>query len=121
MVIASAITPTDPVLANSITQGRFADKHVPVNVRNIIVAESGANDGLGYPFIYLALNLILYPDPQYENFDSLRGAIGNWFLEVRLLVLLLPLLTDLAPADAPPCSLPRSGSTRLPFPSWRGW
>ena len=60
MVIASCVTPTDPVLANSITKGRFADKHVPIHVRNIIVAESGANDGLGFPFIYLALFLLLW-------------------------------------------------------------
>ena len=42
LCLAAAVTPTDPVLANSITKGRFAEKHVPANVRNILVAESGA-------------------------------------------------------------------------------
>lgn len=45
LAVAAAVTPTDPVLANSITKGRFAEKHVPSNVRDIIVAEAGANDG----------------------------------------------------------------------------
>lgn len=46
------------MLAASITKGRYAEKHVPSNVRNLIVAESGANDGLGFPFIYLAIYLM---------------------------------------------------------------
>lgn len=55
-----SFTATDPVLANSITKGRFAESHVPRHVRDIIVAESGANDGLGVPFIYVrALRLRL--------------------------------------------------------------
>ena len=33
LCIASAVTPTDPVLANSITTGHYAEKHVPENVR----------------------------------------------------------------------------------------
>ncbi|KAG0169125.1 hypothetical protein DFQ30_003944 [Apophysomyces sp. BC1015] len=61
LMIASCFTPTDPVLANSIVQGRFAETHVPANVRNIISAESGANDGLGYPFLFLAILLMDMP------------------------------------------------------------
>ncbi|GAA5800593.1 hypothetical protein HPULCUR_006029 [Helicostylum pulchrum] len=58
LMIASCFTPTDPVLANSIVQGYFAEQHVPRNIRNLIMAESGANDGLGYPFLFLAIYLI---------------------------------------------------------------
>ncbi|CDS13205.1 hypothetical protein LRAMOSA05383 [Lichtheimia ramosa] len=61
LMIASCFTPTDPVLANSIVQGHFAEKYVPSHVRNIIVAESGANDGLGYPFLFIAMFLIQMP------------------------------------------------------------
>ncbi|CCO28971.1 Na(+)/H(+) antiporter [Rhizoctonia solani AG-1 IB] len=53
LLISACITPTDPVLANSITKGRYAEESVSPGVRDIIVAESGANDGLGYPFIFL--------------------------------------------------------------------
>lgn len=45
LIIASCVTPTDPVLCNSIVKGKFAEKHVPEALRNIISAESGANDG----------------------------------------------------------------------------
>ena len=41
------LRPTDPVLAASIVRGRYAEKHVARNVRDIVSAESGANDGLG--------------------------------------------------------------------------
>ncbi|OAA67840.1 cation/H+ exchanger [Niveomyces insectorum RCEF 264] len=60
LVIGSCVTPTDPVLSNVIVKGRFADQHVPVDLQQIIIAESGANDGLGYPFLFLALYLIQY-------------------------------------------------------------
>lgn len=76
LCISAAITPTDPVLANSITKGRFADKHVPGNLKNIILAESGANDGLGFPFLFLALYLL------YRNGEdagtSVGTEIGRW-------------------------------------------
>lgn len=49
LVIAATVTPTDPVLSNAIVKGRYAEQHVDPNIRNLISAESGANDGLGYP------------------------------------------------------------------------
>lgn len=58
LVIASCATPTDPVLSNSIVKGSFADQHVSPRLRNIISAESGANDGFGYPFLFLAVYLL---------------------------------------------------------------
>ncbi|ODQ50175.1 hypothetical protein SAICODRAFT_10227 [Saitoella complicata NRRL Y-17804] len=72
LVIAACVTPTDPILANSIVRGRFAEKYVAPHLRNIISAESGANDGFGYPFLFLATYLIKY--------DSGK-AIGMWFYE----------------------------------------
>ncbi|KAJ2010323.1 hypothetical protein IWW57_006979, partial [Coemansia sp. S610] len=60
LLIASCVAPTDPVLANSIVRGKFAEAKVPQHVRNIISAESGANDGLGYPYLYLALYLLKF-------------------------------------------------------------
>ena len=54
------MTPTDPVLSNSIVKGKFADKNVPKDLQKIIVAESGANDGLGYPFLFVALYFVKY-------------------------------------------------------------
>ncbi|KAJ1949313.1 hypothetical protein EC988_004821 [Linderina pennispora] len=75
MLIASCVAPTDPVLANSIVKGKFAEAKVPQHVRNIISAESGANDGLGYPYLYLALYLLKF---------GTREALTRWFVVVIL-------------------------------------
>lgn len=74
LVIASCITPTDPVLANSIVKGRFAEKHVPAHVRDIISAESGANDGLGFPYLFFAIFMLEYSTP--------REALGEWVMMI---------------------------------------
>ncbi|KAJ2486400.1 hypothetical protein EV174_001151, partial [Coemansia sp. RSA 2320] len=58
LAIGACIAPTDPVLANAILKGMFAESHVPLRLRNILTAESGANDGLGYPFLFFALYLM---------------------------------------------------------------
>jgi NhaP-type Na+/H+ or K+/H+ antiporter len=57
---AACVTATDPVLASSVVgKGKFA-KRVPKHLRDILSAESGCNDGMAFPFIYLALYLIDY-------------------------------------------------------------
>lgn len=79
LAIGACVTPTDPVLSNSIVKGKFADKNIPKALQKIIVAESGANDGLGYPFLFLALYLI-----RYNGSEGMQGAghgIGLWFGE----------------------------------------
>jgi NhaP-type Na+/H+ or K+/H+ antiporter len=75
VLIGAAITPTDPVLASNIVTGKFAEKHLPENVRNLLSAESGLNDGLAYPFVFLPL-LFLRPDTNHE--------IARWFGRVWL-------------------------------------
>ncbi|EST07866.1 Cation/H+ exchanger [Kalmanozyma brasiliensis GHG001] len=87
LCIAAAVTPTDPVLANSITTGRYAEKHVPANVRNIIVAESGANDGLGFPFLYLAIYLLARTGE--DKGYSVGKEIGRWMYAVVVYQILL--------------------------------
>ncbi|CAG8699366.1 4665_t:CDS:10 [Acaulospora morrowiae] len=69
LCIASCVAPTDPVLANSIMKGKFAEKYVPTHLRDILSAESGANDCLGFPFLYLAMYLIK---------TSTGPALGEW-------------------------------------------
>ncbi|CAG8580689.1 7008_t:CDS:2, partial [Dentiscutata heterogama] len=46
------------ILANSVVQGSFAEKHIPPNVRHLLSAESGVNDGMGFPFLFFALFLL---------------------------------------------------------------
>ncbi|KAM0280470.1 hypothetical protein ACHAQH_004049 [Verticillium albo-atrum] len=60
MIIAACITPTDPILSATVLEGRFADQNVPRSLRDLIIAESGANDGLGYLFLFFALNIVKY-------------------------------------------------------------
>ncbi|RUS26583.1 Sodium/hydrogen exchanger family-domain-containing protein [Jimgerdemannia flammicorona] len=82
LAIAACITPTDPILANSVVKGRFAEKHVPTHVQNVLSAESGANDGMGFPFLYIALFFLREP-------DSPGGNIGRWFYLTWLYQILL--------------------------------
>ncbi|KAI9848333.1 MAG: hypothetical protein M1837_000597 [Sclerophora amabilis] len=57
---AACVTATDPVLASSVVgKGKFA-KRIPKHLRDLLSAESGCNDGMAFPFIYLALYLIHY-------------------------------------------------------------
>ena len=54
------------------TGGKYAKDHVPEKLRNILSAESAANDGMAYPFLTLSLYLILD--------SSWRAAIKDWIL-----------------------------------------
>lgn len=60
LAVGSCVTPTDPVLSNVVLKGKFADRYVPKELQHLIIAESGTNDGLGYPFLFFALYLIKY-------------------------------------------------------------
>jgi NhaP-type Na+/H+ or K+/H+ antiporter len=50
---------------------------VPLSVRNIIVAEAGANDGLGFPFLFIPLYLILIHEPTHP-WHTVGGAVLEW-------------------------------------------
>ncbi|MBW0528732.1 hypothetical protein O181_068447, partial [Austropuccinia psidii MF-1] len=84
LVVAAAVTPTDPILAASVVgKGKYAQKHVPAHLRHLLQAESGCNDGAAFPFLFLALFLLLRDE------TSLTKVIGNWFLLVILYQILL--------------------------------
>lgn len=58
LVVAACVTATDPVLASSVVgKGKFA-KRVPKHLRDLLSAESGCNDGMAFPFVYLSIYLI---------------------------------------------------------------
>jgi NhaP-type Na+/H+ or K+/H+ antiporter len=79
MVVGACITATDPVLANNIVKGKFADKNIPKELQDIVIAESGANDGLGYPFVFLPLYLIKYV---VEGGKGSTGNVGTAFKDL---------------------------------------
>ncbi|MGE0226808.1 MAG: cation:proton antiporter, partial [Acetobacteraceae bacterium] len=57
LMIAAAITPTDPVLSAPVLTGRLAETAVPPDVRHSLTAESGINDGLALPLVLLMILL----------------------------------------------------------------
>ncbi len=80
--LGACVTPTDPVLSNSIVKGKFADKNIPGPLQKIIIAESGANDGLGYPFLFLGLYLLKFTAHGGAGTTGGAGkAMGLWFGE----------------------------------------
>ncbi|KAI9568563.1 Sodium/hydrogen exchanger family-domain-containing protein [Boletus coccyginus] len=76
LAVGACLTPTDPILAAAVVGGKYANKHVPAHIRRLLSAECGCNDGAAYPFLFIALYLIL---------DSTPGhAIEDWFLYLWL-------------------------------------
>jgi NhaP-type Na+/H+ or K+/H+ antiporter len=72
LAIGACVTPTDPVLSAVIVKGKFADHNIPKDLQNLIIAESGTNDGLGYPFLFFALYLI-----KYVGLGATSGGVGD--------------------------------------------
>jgi sodium/hydrogen antiporter len=74
-VLGACLCPTDPVVANSITSGRIAEENLPARTRNLLTAESGANDGVALLLVLLPVLLI-----QAAPEEALR----EWLLRVLL-------------------------------------
>ncbi|NGM15241.1 cation:proton antiporter [Verrucosispora sioxanthis] len=58
VLLGACVTPTDPVLASSVVSGRPAVRELPARLRQVISGESGANDGLAFAFVVLALSAV---------------------------------------------------------------
>ncbi|BBL80348.1 sodium:proton antiporter [Rubrobacter xylanophilus] len=61
MLIGAVLTPTDPVVSSTIVTGKMAEQKLPARLRNLLSGESGANDGLAYPFVFLAILMLERP------------------------------------------------------------
>ncbi|KAF8891636.1 Sodium/hydrogen exchanger family-domain-containing protein [Infundibulicybe gibba] len=70
--ISACLTPTDPIICAAIVGGKFAIDHVPLDMRNILSAESAVNDGLAYPFLTIIIFLVVDSSPKI--------AMGHWVL-----------------------------------------
>jgi sodium/hydrogen antiporter len=72
LLLAAALAPTDPVLAGDLQVDRpgAGDTH---GVRFTLTAEAGLNDGLAFPFVYLAIAVA-----SLGLADS--SWLGSWFL-----------------------------------------
>jgi NhaP-type Na+/H+ or K+/H+ antiporter len=72
MVVSACLTPTDPVLAASILSNSQFSTRVPKRLKDMLSAESGCNDGISFPFLYIGLFLLTQP--------TAGDAVKDWFL-----------------------------------------
>lgn len=72
MVVAACLTPTDPVLAASILSNSQFSTRVPKRIKDMLSAESGCNDGISFPFLYIGLVLLTK--------STAAQAVQEWFL-----------------------------------------
>ncbi|WP_167996023.1 cation:proton antiporter [Arthrobacter pigmenti] len=77
LLVAAALAPTDPVLASEVQVGEPADGEEGFDredeVRFGLTSEAGLNDGLAFPFVYLAISISLVGVAPSEWFPQ-------WFL-----------------------------------------
>jgi NhaP-type Na+/H+ or K+/H+ antiporter len=58
-LVGACLSPTDPVLAAAVVTGDPAERDLPARIRQLLTAESGANDGLALPLVGLAVAAVL--------------------------------------------------------------
>ncbi|WP_306059192.1 cation:proton antiporter domain-containing protein [Natronococcus wangiae] len=75
LLLGAIVTPTDPVIANTIVTGSLAESQIPDRLRRFLSTEAGANDGLAYPFVFLAIFALSHP---------LEGALSRWLVDAAL-------------------------------------
>ena len=76
LIVGACLTPTDPVLSASVLgEARFSQR-VPMRLRRLLSAESGCNDGIAFPILYVGLMAVTEA--------TAGGAVRKWFLDVIL-------------------------------------
>ena len=85
ILIGGAIAPTDPVLARSVSVG--APNSDQPGAHTALTSEAGLNDGLAFPFIWLAIGLAA---------ASADFSIMNWALFDLLYRVIVGILTGIA-------------------------
>ncbi|MEE2523505.1 cation:proton antiporter [Pseudarthrobacter sp. J47] len=90
LLVASALAPTDPVLATEVQVGEPADEDEGPEredeVRFGLTSEAGLNDGLAFPFVYLAIAISLVGSSPSAWFPEWFGIDVLWRLSVGVLV-----------------------------------
>ncbi|KAH8730729.1 ORMDL family-domain-containing protein [Phaeosphaeriaceae sp. PMI808] len=88
LTIAACLTPTDPVLAASVLSNSQFSTRVPKRIRDLLSAESGCNDGVSFPFLYLGLSLLTK--------STAGGVFKKWFLITILYQCVVGILLGIA-------------------------
>jgi NhaP-type Na+/H+ or K+/H+ antiporter len=60
LLVGALLCATDPIVSTSIVTGRVAERILPARLRNLLLGESGANDGLAFPLVWLPILLIAH-------------------------------------------------------------
>ena len=76
MIVAACLAPTDPVLAAAVLRESQFSVRVPRRLKNLLSAESGCNDGVSFPFLYIGILFAI----SLSN----EEAIKNWVLSTLL-------------------------------------
>jgi NhaP-type Na+/H+ or K+/H+ antiporter len=90
LLVAASLAPTDPVLASEVQVGEPADDEEETNqedeVRFGLTSEAGLNDGLAFPFVYLAIAISIAGASPSVWFPEWFGLDLLWRLAAGLLV-----------------------------------
>jgi NhaP-type Na+/H+ or K+/H+ antiporter len=90
LLVASALAPTDPVLASEVQVGEPADHEEAANkedeVRFGLTSEAGLNDGLAFPFVYLAIAISIAGSSPSAWLPEWFGVDVLWRLAIGLLL-----------------------------------
>ncbi|QHT68441.1 sodium:proton antiporter [Rhodocytophaga rosea] len=73
ILLGAVLAPTDPVLAGDVQVGPPSEEQED-HVRFSLTAEAGLNDGMAFPFTWLAINLAIAAATREQWLD-------NWFLK----------------------------------------
>ncbi len=73
LLVGAVVSPTDPILARTVSEGELAERCIPERLRTVLLMESGLNDGLAFPFVLLALSIL-----------TDRSLLGYWALKIVL-------------------------------------
>ncbi|MCU0273467.1 MAG: cation:proton antiporter [Acidimicrobiales bacterium] len=84
VLLAAVLAPTDPVLASDVQVGEPGSEGED-DVRFTLTSEAGLNDGLAFPFVYLAIGLA-------EAHRSGIALVGRWVAEDVLFRLVVALI-----------------------------
>ncbi|WP_457965321.1 cation:proton antiporter [Arthrobacter sp. D1-29] len=90
LLVASSLAPTDPVLASEVQVGEPADEPDDADkedeVRFGLTSEAGLNDGLAFPFVYLAIAISIVGASPSEWLPAWLGIDVVWRLTIGLVL-----------------------------------
>lgn len=90
LLAAAALAPTDPVLASEVQVGEPADQDEGPDredeVRFGLTSEAGLNDGLAFPFVYLAIAISVVGSSPLAWFPEWFGVDVLWRMSIGLVL-----------------------------------